>query len=76
MGLPNQSKQPPVQSSFRRNGSATCTLVAEFNQNKKTNMKTPTTDKRSAGKIGWALLWLMGIPIPILLLFFLMRGCT
>ena len=28
------------------------------------------------GKVGWALLWLMGIPIPILLVLFLLRGCT
>lgn len=28
------------------------------------------------GKIGWILLWLVGIPIPILLLLFLVRGCT
>jgi len=28
------------------------------------------------GKIGWILLWLLGIPIPILLLLFLFRGCT
>jgi hypothetical protein len=39
-------------------------------------MKLSRTNKHKAGKIGWALLWLMGIPIPILLLFFLMRGCT
>ncbi len=25
---------------------------------------------------GYILLWLLGIPIPILLLFFLLRGCT
>jgi hypothetical protein len=28
------------------------------------------------GKIGWVLLWLVGIPVPILALFFLLRGCT
>lgn len=32
--------------------------------------------KSKEGKVGWALLWLMGIPIPILLVLFLMRGCT
>lgn len=25
---------------------------------------------------GYILLWLLGIPIPILLLIFLLRGCT
>jgi hypothetical protein len=29
-----------------------------------------------AGKVGWILLWLLGIPLPILLLLFLLRGCT
>ena len=28
------------------------------------------------GAAGYILLWLLGIPIPILLLFFLLRGCT
>lgn len=39
-------------------------------------MKTVRNSKSKEGKIGWALLWLMGIPIPVLLIFFLMRGCT
>lgn len=28
------------------------------------------------GKIGWVLLWALGIPIPVLLLVFVLRGCT
>jgi hypothetical protein len=28
------------------------------------------------GKIGWILLWLLGVPIPILLLVYVLRGCT
>jgi len=28
------------------------------------------------GKVGWILLWAMGIPIPILVLLFFLRGCT
>lgn len=28
------------------------------------------------GKAGWILLWLLGVPIPILLILFLIRGCT
>jgi len=28
------------------------------------------------GKVGWILLWLLGIPIPILVILFLLRGCT
>ncbi len=29
-----------------------------------------------SGKIGWILLWLIGVPIPVLLILFLLRGCT
>jgi hypothetical protein len=28
------------------------------------------------GKIGYAIAWLLGIPIPILILVFLLRGCN
>ena len=29
-----------------------------------------------AGKVGYIILWLLGIPIPILLLIFFLRGCN
>lgn len=32
--------------------------------------------KNDKGKVGWILLWLVGIPVPILILLFLLRGCT
>ena len=28
------------------------------------------------GKIGYLFAWLLGIPIPILIIIFLLRGCT
>lgn len=28
------------------------------------------------GKAGWIVLWLLGVPIPVLLILFLIRGCT
>lgn len=43
-------------------------------------MKIPTFKDSWArfeqGKAGWILLWLIGIPVPILLILFLLRGCT
>jgi len=33
-----------------------------------------TTER--CGKIGWIVLWLLGVPIPILFILFLLRGCT
>jgi hypothetical protein len=35
-----------------------------------------TAKIKEAGATGYILLWLLGIPIPILLLIFLLRGCT
>ncbi len=31
---------------------------------------------KEVGAAGYILLWLLGIPIPILLIIFLLRGCT
>jgi hypothetical protein len=28
------------------------------------------------GKVGWILLWVLGIPIPVLVVLYLLRGCT
>jgi len=32
--------------------------------------------KIEEGRVGGVLLWLLGIPIPVLLILFLLRGCT
>ena len=32
--------------------------------------------RNESGKVGWILLWALGIPIPILVILFMMRGCT
>lgn len=32
--------------------------------------------KSEDGKIGYVLAWLIGIPIPILIIIFLLRGCN
>jgi len=39
-------------------------------------MKMVIRKTHNEGKVGWILLWLMGVPIPILLILFLLRGCT
>ena len=31
--------------------------------------------QKGAGKFNWILLWLLGVPVPILLLIYLLRGC-
>jgi hypothetical protein len=32
--------------------------------------------KKQGGKVGWLLLWLVGVPVPVLIILFLLRGCT
>jgi hypothetical protein len=40
-------------------------------------MKTPTPYKPSLrGRVPLLLLWLIGIPVPILVIIFLIRGCS
>jgi hypothetical protein len=34
------------------------------------------TLKNEEGKIGWILLWALGIPLPILVMLYLLRGCN
>lgn len=32
--------------------------------------------RTQSGKAGWILLWLLGVPLPVLFVLFLLRGCT
>jgi hypothetical protein len=32
--------------------------------------------RKQEGKLGYILLWALGVPIPILAVIFLLRGCT
>jgi hypothetical protein len=34
------------------------------------------TVKLERGEIGWIVLWLIGLPIPLLLALYFIRGCT
>jgi hypothetical protein len=57
-----QSKQGPAQDTPIR-------------QERRSEMRL-TNKIKEAAATGYILLWLLGIPIPILLLIFLLRGCT
>jgi hypothetical protein len=39
-------------------------------------MKTSTNAQFLSGNIGYILLWVLGVPIPVLLIIFLLRGCN
>jgi hypothetical protein len=50
-------------------------IGASINPEAKT-MDFPTLAKAQEGRVGYILLWLLGVPIPILFLLYLLRGCT
>lgn len=39
-------------------------------------MKYLNKKAAQSGKLGWIFLWLIGVPVPVLLFLFLIRGCT
>lgn len=39
-------------------------------------MNLNNSSNSEKGKVGWIVLWLLGVPLPILFILFLMRGCT
>ena len=39
-------------------------------------MKIQVQKHLEEAKVGWVLLWLIGVPLPVLLILFLLRGCT
>ncbi len=41
-----------------------------------TNALIKSPRNQETGAMGYALAWLLGIPIPILLIVFLVRGCN
>ena len=58
------------QTKFRRITKSSKSITLRISKVRLTNRI------KQAGATGYILLWLLGIPIPILLLIFLLRGCT
>jgi hypothetical protein len=42
----------------------------------KSHLQAFRSVRDQTGKVGWILLWALGVPIPILFVLFLLRGCT
>jgi hypothetical protein len=38
--------------------------------------RIPALRQRQQGRLGYILAWLLGVPIPVLFLIYLLRGCT
>lgn len=42
-----------------------------YNQERRIAMRN-----NQEGKVGWILLWVLGVPIPVLVVLYFLRGCT
>ena len=51
-------------------GSIPCHLIKPM----KHHPNSVPLHQQISGKVGWALLWLLGIPLPVLLIAFLIKG--
>ncbi|MGH8144609.1 MAG: hypothetical protein ACREU2_19125 [Steroidobacteraceae bacterium] len=40
------------------------------------SVRTKVAVGRQRGAIGYVLLWMLGVPIPLLIIFALIRGCA
>jgi hypothetical protein len=38
--------------------------------------RDPAKRKSEEGRAGYVLLWLLGVPIPVLLAIYVLRGCS
>lgn len=65
-------KRQRIQSG----GTWSAKWIADMKTNLNHLISAPRIFKNQPGKLGWILLWLIGIPVPLLLIFFLLRGCT
>jgi hypothetical protein len=51
-------------------------LSGESPRQKESSMKPPTIRPSVLGRVNWTvLLWAIGVPLPIVLIVALMRGC-
>jgi hypothetical protein len=54
---------------FANQGAKVKTLKTSF-------LNANSALKSQSGRIGYILLWALGVPIPVLFLIYLLRGCT
>ena len=52
---------------------AAVAATEELMQDVKNKLMKPLHDQLEHGKIGYAILWLLGVPLPVLALFYFLR---
>jgi hypothetical protein len=66
----------PHEKAFFMTAAKRERTVAPAKLKRVMKVKLPIIKQRMEAKVGWVLLWLLGVPIPVLLILFLLRGCT
>jgi len=70
--MKKQIENEPAKAEMSLQMSSGKSLGRGQSEREKTKWRTQSEE----GKVGWILLWALGIPIPILLVLFVLRGCT
>jgi hypothetical protein len=65
----------PTWKAAPFNGT-TCVVRALLCKAQRLDERTRMKTSNERGASGWLFLWLIGIPVPLLLLLFFARGCT
>ena len=83
--VPRTGPLPPLVVRLQNEGGARNRRLVPFLEEWRRAVSNNTVCKSEVhmkqllneeGATGYILLWLLGIPIPVLLVFFLLRGCT
>lgn len=59
-----------------RAGALTRSIRHDNDMHKMNTKPLTAAISRQMGKIGYILLWLLGVPLPVLFLIYLLRGCS
>jgi hypothetical protein len=69
--------ETPTQESYRPPRRGTAIAACLFVNCLEARMERISEWRRQQeGKMGYILLWALGVPIPVLFVIFLLRGCT
>lgn len=76
MVVPGLGSTTPSTSTPTTQNDETKNCIKEVSHMSGRNVKPFQLLRSEQGRVGWLLLWLLGVPIPVLLILFLLRGCT
>lgn len=76
LGLP-AALPPPEEEKDVKNAIAAARAKARREEMTDTPRPAGERDvRRESGAVGWLFLWLLGVPVSVLLVLFVLRGCT